>query len=109
MLDRTGIDLDGRHRAVRDAVWSVAVQHGRAARILSAAVDMADAGSSRAACDYDLRLLREIHAERSAYVLRVAERTPLAAERATLQSIVDRRYPDELARALAMLDTPVLA
>ena len=38
VLEQTGLDLDARHPAVRDAAWSVAVQHGGAAGILVDAV-----------------------------------------------------------------------
>ena len=101
----TGLDLDTRHDAVRDAVWSVAVQHGGAARILAAAVRRADAGGARSGPAYDRRLIEAIYAERSAYVQRISGAKSLAAgERATLSAMVHRRYPAERSDALAMLD-----
>lgn len=104
VLKETGLDLDARHRAVRDATWSVAVQHGRAAVILVDAVKAVLAQFSpndRAA--FDRALIEAIYAKRSTYVLRVAERASAAPAR-TLRSIVRNRYPAELEAALAMLD-----
>lgn len=98
---QAGIDLDGRHPAVRDAVWSVAVQHGGAATILTTAVAVADAALARSLESYDRRLVEAIYAERSAYVQRVAARGS-AATRRTLEAVVRSRYPAELAAALAM-------
>jgi hypothetical protein len=104
VLAATGLDLDSRHDAVRDATWSVSVQHGRAARILSAAVAQADAQMARdAGLDYDRALIGTIYAERTAYVLGVAGRSGEAAAR-MLRSITRNRYPAELKSALAMLD-----
>jgi hypothetical protein len=100
---RCGIDLDARHPAVRDATWSVAVQHGGASRILTAAVARADKQAKRDAPGYDRRLVEAIYAERGAYVSRLAERTALSSgERKSLRGIVARRYPAELAEALAL-------
>jgi len=100
----TGFDLASRHAAVRDAVWSVAVQHGRAAKIL---VDAVIAAKETALSDdgpaFDRALLDAIYAKRGDYVLRVAERTGPAAAR-TLRSIVRNRYPAELEAAIAMLE-----
>jgi len=107
---RTGLKLDARHPAVRDAAWSVAVQHGGAAGILAAAVVRADAAPGRAEAGYDRALIDAIYAERSAYVLRVAARAGLAsAQGRMLQSIVRSRYPAELAAALAMFEASVAA
>ncbi|MCB2047865.1 MAG: hypothetical protein KDE32_06505 [Novosphingobium sp.] len=104
VLKQTGLDLDSRHRAVRDATWSVAVQHGGAARILASAVHVADLEGSRdEAGRYDRNLVNAVYAQRSAYVLRVAGRASAASAR-LLRSIVGNRYPAELRAALAMLD-----
>jgi hypothetical protein len=104
VLRRTGLDLDCRHPAVRDAAWSVAVQHGRAARILSAAVCGADSVTQREAPAYDRVLLQSVYAERSRYVSRLAARSNTAVRR-TLESVVRHRYPAELSAALAMLES----
>jgi hypothetical protein len=93
---KTGVDLDGFPHALRDVVWSLAVQHGGAARIIQSAIAKAGAGDARA-------LIEAIYAKRSAYVLRVAGRSGRAARR-TLESVTRNRYPAELRDALAMLD-----
>lgn len=104
--DRTGLDLDARHNAVRDAVWSVAVQHGGAATILSRAIEAAGRTHSPHDANFDGTLIKAIYAERSRYVLDVArngERLS-AGERQQLRDIVATRYPAELRDALAMLE-----
>lgn len=107
---RTRLDLDARHAAVRDAAWSVAVQHGGAAGILSAGVISADRSHDRAEAAYDRVLVEAIYAERSAYVLRVAARAGLSSTQGRiLQSIARNRYPEELATARAMLGASVPA
>jgi hypothetical protein len=98
---RTGLDLDARHPAVRDASWSVAVQHGGAAGVLAEAVKRADSGRGRDETDYDRALVEAIYAVRSAFVLRLAARAGSLPGR-TLRLIVRNRYPAELAAALAM-------
>jgi hypothetical protein len=107
LRQRTGLDLDTRHAAVRDAAWSVAVQHGGAVEVLAAGVARADGSHDRAAAGYDRALVEAIYAERAAYVLRVAARSKQGG--ATLRSVVENRYPAELAAALAMLAEPALA
>lgn len=101
----TGLDLDTRHAAVRDATWSVAVQHGRAARILVDAVTAADAALARDDADFDRALLGAIYDARTAYVLGVAAKSAAGARR-TLEGITRSRYPEERRAALAMLDRP---
>lgn len=103
VLEATGVDLDTRHSAVREATWSVAVQHGRASGIL---IDAVQATQLRATPEeglvFDRVLVGKIYDERSAYVLRVTARAGPAAAR-TLRSIVRNRYPAERQAALAML------
>lgn len=103
VAQRTGLDLDSRHLAVRDAAWSVAVQHGGAAGILADAVRAADAAADRAAPGYDRTLLNAIYDCRSAYVLALAARSAMPA-RHTLEAVARVRYPAERAEALAMLE-----
>lgn len=103
VLQDTGLDLDARHQAVRDATWSVAVQHGRAARVLAGAVAKVDAVLGRQGVEFDRHLIEAIYAERTDYVLRLAARSKGAA-RATLEAISRNRFPAELARARAMLE-----
>ena len=102
VLAQTGLDIDTRADAVRDACWSCAVQLGGAARIVNRAVLLADGQPGRDAPGYDRALIEALYAERSAYVRRIAARAAPGARR-TLGEIVARRYPDERARALAML------
>lgn len=98
----TKLDLDARQDAVRDAVWSVAVQHGAAARILGDAVARADAVTGRMEAGYDRALVEAIYAVRTDYVLRLAARSGAAARR-TLENVAKNRYSAELADALEML------
>lgn len=93
---RTGVDLDARAQPVRDATWSAAVQHGGAVDILVDGINAAGAGASDAA------MLRAIYARRSAYVRAIADRSA-GATRKTLLSVVENRYPAELAKALGAL------
>lgn len=93
--NRSGVDLDARGQGVRDATWSVSVQHGKAVDILLGAISDAGAGAS------DADLLRALYKRRSAYVRAIAERNT-GATRRTLLSVVENRYPAELAQALAM-------
>lgn len=104
VMRATGCDLDLRHPAVRDAAWSVAVQHGGAGKILIDAVKRADVDEPRASGGYDRALVEAIYAARASYVLAVAARASSAAERRTLVSITERRYPAERSAALAMLE-----
>ncbi|MCB2072989.1 MAG: hypothetical protein H6917_16135 [Novosphingobium sp.] len=106
VLRRTGLDLDGRHPAVRDATWSVAVQHGGAAGILAGAVDGADAVLPRENDGFDRCLVEAIYARRTDYVLRLAARSRGGARR-TLENVARNRYPAELAAALAMFEDAV--
>lgn len=103
---RHGIDLNSRHDAVRDAVWSVSVQHGGAATILNRAVAATDAQLSRTDPGYDRALVNNIYAQRTDYVLNVANNNPRlsAGERAQLISVTRNRYPAELRDALRMID-----
>lgn len=96
VLARTGVDLDKRPQAVRDATWSVAVQHGGAVRILSEAIR--EVGSDAG----DEALLRAIYRVRSDYVRDVAMRYS-GTTRNGLLSVVENRYPSELKAALTML------
>ena len=91
----TGVNLDIFPDAVRDVAWSVAIQHGGAAKILIAAIGKTGAGDPA-------RLIEAIYAERTAYVLKVAGRYR-GRQRALLENITRSRYPAELADALAML------
>lgn len=104
VLDATGLDLDSRADAIRDATWSCSVQHGRAAKILIDAVNAVDAPQQdpRTRQMYDLALLASIYAVRSDYVRKVAA-TAAPGDAKALLGIVANRYPDEFRRAQEML------
>lgn len=102
VLSQTGLDLDSRHQAIREATWSVAVQHGGAAGILSDAIRKTDQLLPRQDEAYDRNLLEAIYDVRSSYVRKVAARSDAASAR-TLIGVVETRYPDERARARAIM------
>lgn len=97
-------DLDKRHPAVRDAVWSAAVQHGGAAGLAKSAVTDADGEAGRSTPAHDRAFIKAIYRRRTDYVRAIAARSSPAVRR-TLTTVADRRYPQELAAALAMLDS----
>lgn len=99
-----GYDLDQRHPAVRDAVWSAAVQHGGAAGLVKAAVTDADGKASRATTAHDRAFVEALYQRRTDYVRAIAVRSAPAVRR-TLTTVADRRYPQELAAALALFDS----
>ena len=105
VLKDTGLDIDTRDPAVRDVCWSVSVQHGGAARILTVAVKTADAAAARGETRYDRALIEAIYAERCRYVRAIAAKLGDAGQRRTLETVTTTRYPSELAAALAMLRT----
>lgn len=105
VLAETGLDLDARAQAVRDAVWSTAVQHGAAARLLASAVRTADALSPRGSARHDRALVEAIYAARVSHVRKVAARPGTApGQRRLLESLVTNRYASERIAALAMLE-----
>ncbi|MFC4291484.1 LysM domain-containing protein [Sphingorhabdus arenilitoris] len=111
ILAGRGIDLNARHNAVRDAVWSVSVQHAGAKTIINRAVAATDAQMARTDPNYDRALVQNIYAERSRYVLDVAQNNSRlnSAERAQLRDVVRTRYPAELRDAMAMFNRPQAA
>lgn len=98
----TGYDLDCRGPALRDAVWSTAVQHGSAARLLIAAVADADKLAPRGTVEHDRACIEAIYRRRTAHVMAIAAKSGPAVRR-TLTSVAQRRYPAELSAALEML------
>ena len=105
VLKTTGHDLDARPDGLRDAVWSAAVQHGRAAPLLIAAIADADTSAPRGSPGHDRATVEAAYRQRSAYVRSIADRSTSAVRR-TLMNVVEKRYPAECKAALAML--PVL-
>ncbi|WP_052207781.1 LysM peptidoglycan-binding domain-containing protein [Croceibacterium mercuriale] len=103
--DATGLDLASRHDAVRDATWSAGVQHGRAAQLLTTAIERTDATIARDAPGYDRQLIQNIYAERTTYLHGLADSGRYSAgEAQQLRDITRIRYPAELRDALAMID-----
>ena len=110
VADRKGLDLDKRGNAVRDVVWSCAVQHGGAPIILVDAIDRVERDTDRNSAEYDRKLIEAIYQARIDYVLDVASNKKLPqGQRDQLISITKVRYPAELAKALAMLDGAVVS
>lgn len=87
-----GLDLSVQPQAVRDAVWSMSVQHAGASRIITTALDGLPQGGASGARD----IVNAFYDARSAYVQAVA----MPAQ--TRQSLLDR-YVAERSDALAML------
>lgn len=87
-----GLDLSTQPQAVRDAVWSMSVQHAGASRIIATALDSLPKGGASGARE----IIDAFYDARSAYVQDVA----MPAE--TRQSLLDR-YVAERRDALAML------
>lgn len=101
--EQTGLNLDTRHRAIREAVWSVSVQHAGAQTILRRAIARTDAQMSRNDAGYDRALANNIYAVRTQYVLDVANGPRISAsEKAQLISVTQNRYPAERADILAL-------
>ena len=102
VLRTTGYALDHRADALRDVVWSTAVQHASAPRIVTEAVHQADAVAQRNTSAHDRALIEAVYRLRTAHVMAIARRSsPLV--RRTLTQVCEGRYPDERAAALAML------
>ena len=95
VLGKTGTDLDRRSDAVRDAVWSTAVQHGPRNELVVRAMD----GTS----PDDHTLLIALYAERGR---RKADGSLVHFSRNSpaVQTGVAARFRSELKDALAMLD-----
>jgi murein DD-endopeptidase MepM/ murein hydrolase activator NlpD len=94
VLAATGIDLDARGDAVRDAAWSTAVQHGPTTDVIVKAIHGGKPD--------DRTLLNAIYAERgrkgaNGKLVRFSKASP------AVQKGVAQRFRDELKDALAML------
>jgi hypothetical protein len=114
--EATGYDLDTASHAVREAVWSVSVQHGGVASILADAVRRTDERLQQSNADRDETMINSIYDARTDYVTRLRDRAQRAAEqtrdRARRASLLDTvrayntiltdRYPRERAAALEM-------
>jgi len=91
----TGVDLDTMPNSIRAAVFSMAVQHGRARIPLTNAVLAANASPGIGAPDYNEKLLHQLYAKRSDYVISVAKVTTKPGDKKTLLDLPKSRYPKE--------------
>jgi YD repeat-containing protein len=94
---KTGLDIMTQPLAVQDAVWSASVQHGGARTFLKAAIDSVQV--NRTSPEYPEMLLNAIYEKRIAYVNALNK-----MDTTTKSNLVNIRYPDELSRALQMLN-----
>ncbi len=92
VLTATKVDLTTASAAVRDVVWSMSVQHGRAAKIIAAAVEACAGHGNPGERAYDRLLIDTLYDKRIAYVAHL-----------NLESL-NARYKSERAGALKMLD-----
>lgn len=86
------LDADARSAALRDVLWSVAVQHGAANTIVQTAL----AGRAASSLD-DKALIQAIYAERGKVDVYFASSTP------QVRAAVAQRFIDERTQALTML------
>lgn len=101
VVRRTGLDLDSRSDAVRDAAWSSAVQHHSAPDLLTSAVRATDRlVPDRGSSHYDEVLINNIYDVRAALVSRLAARARNAGDRQTYRNILAHRYIQERREAL---------
>jgi hypothetical protein len=105
VLRATGLDLNSRSDAVREAAWSSTVQHGTAAAVLANAIRAADRlVPDRRSANYDEALINSIYDERIQLVRRLATNTHKynARERQAFRNMPANRYRDERRLALQM-------
>lgn len=102
----TGYDLDNASDAVRDAAWSVSVQHRTAAVILTDALRRTDQALPRTDPNYESRLIDSIYDRRTELVTGVRNKA-MAENRVGdaehLNNVINNRYPQERADAQNML------
>ncbi|WP_229726635.1 hypothetical protein [Sphingomonas alpina] len=114
---KDGLNFNSRSQAVRNAVWSAAVQHGGAVRFLNRAVNATDAAFLRTDPGYDAALIDNIYDARIAYVTaernrqanvanlerRPDKKNKLQGQVKQLTDVIKNRYPSERAAAQQML------
>ncbi len=88
----TRVDLRPRGAAVCDALWSMSVQHGRAAQLVVATVEALRSRVPLEDASYDRALVNALYDRREAYVRALG-----------LNDLVKNRYVPERRDALAML------
>ena len=104
VLRRTGLDLNSRSDAVRDATWSSSVQHDTAPKLLTSAVRATDRlVPDRRSPHYDEVLINNIYDVRVAKVRSLAAHARTAGRRQMYLNILANRYPQERREALRRL------
>ncbi len=100
ILAATGVDIDNQSLAVRNAVWSTAVQHGAAAKIVTRAIYTLKGGVAPGP-DGQRALINAIYDARAAYVRSLRA----YSDPKTAQTFHDQmtRYEAERIRALNLL------
>jgi hypothetical protein len=93
VLAHTKVDLDTAGDAVRDVVWSMSVQHGRAAKVIETALGNVAGHGHPGERDYDRALINAMYDAREAYVTKNHQ-----------AYLIEQRYVPERAGALKMLD-----
>ncbi|EFL52883.1 conserved hypothetical protein [Solidesulfovibrio fructosivorans JJ]] len=91
----TGVDVTKRSYALREVLWSTAVQHGPggAERIFSQAIEKAEGSAGRQ--DFDKAVIEEVYRIRSRKFFRHNKR---------VREAVQSRFRDEKTTAIALLD-----
>lgn len=107
-------DFDNASDAVREAAWSVAVQHGNAAMILCDALRKTDGDLRkvnphyrRHEPGYERRLIDHIYDRRAEYVAALRDKELARGEYKKAQqyiNILENRYPEERSETLRMLE-----
>ena len=87
-----GLDLDKRHPVIKDALYSLAVQHGRADLIVKRAF-----GADVSSCS-DREIINRLYNARIAYVSALTK-----IEAKVRDNIINKRYPQERDKALKFL------
>jgi hypothetical protein len=92
---KTGLDISGRSPALKDAVWSTAVQHGAAKSIIGTAVESVKVSADSPS--YDEALINAIYDQRTKYVGGLPKPDNL------MKKSIYKRYASERKDALAMM------
>ena len=92
VLQTTGLDINRQPEAVQQVVWSMAVQHGKAARVITRSVKAVDQTHSRFDPGYAQALINSLYDHRKAYVLGQHQKNEAA---------IMRRYERERTAALS--------
>ncbi|MBW8733777.1 MAG: hypothetical protein JF571_05630 [Asticcacaulis sp.] len=92
VLQTTGLDINRQPEAVQQVVWSMSVQHGKAARLITRSVKDVDNTHSRSDPGYAQALIARLYDNRTKYVL---------GQHQPSEDAIMRRYKRERAAALS--------